>query len=83
MLRRKFLVAAQRQTAEQLRQTLHDGLCQQLAGSVLLQAVLIKHLEQVAGTDDALRQVVADARRVEETLREALEETRRVMREIG
>ncbi len=82
-------------SVEDLRQKLHDGLCQQLAGSALLQAALVNRLEQLgrgmtAATDDssyrremdsALQEILAEARQVGDLLHAALVETRTIMQE--
>ncbi len=72
-----------------LRRKLHDGLCQQLAGSELLQAALANRLEalrrswpETSEQAERLREIAADARKVAEVLGEALEEARTIIREL-
>ena len=84
---------------DRLRQRLHDGLCQQLAASSLLQAALINRLEALGKPLeksssfhedgplldglDSLSAVADEARRIGKLIHEALEETRAIMQEMG
>ena len=78
-----------------LRQRLHDGLCQQLAASSLLQAALANRLEALGksekldgepvpidGAASAALEIAGEARRIGELIHKALEETRAIMSEF-
>ena len=80
---------------ERLRQRLHDGLCQQLAASSLLQAALVNRLESlgkpdggkgekvfVNGAASAVSEAVNEAKHIGKLIHEALDETRALMTEM-